>query len=61
MAKLFLMRWNPAISSYVSLRRSAPTFKFTQEKHSFLQIAKVVALSIANGLLNVNAPSSPDI
>lgn len=61
MAKLFLMRWNPAISSYVSLRRSAPTFKFTQEKHSFLQIARVVALSIANRLLNVNAPSSPDI
>lgn len=49
------------LSAIVSLRRSAPTFKFTQEKHSFLQTAGIVALSIANGLLNVNAPSSPDI
>ncbi|MDE6118508.1 MAG: retropepsin-like domain-containing protein [Muribaculaceae bacterium] len=49
------------LSAIVSLERSAPTFKFTQEKPSFLQSIGIVALSIANGLLNVNAPSDPDL
>lgn len=49
------------LSATVSLKRSAPTFKFTYEKPSFLQSAGIVALSIANGLLNVNAPSAPDL
>lgn len=46
---------------FFSSKRSAPTFKFTQGKPTFLQSAGIVALSIANGLLNLNAPSVPDL
>lgn len=49
------------LSAIVSSRRSVPTFKFTQVKPLFLDYTGIVAMSIANGLLNVNAPNAPDL
>lgn len=49
------------LSAIVSSRRSAPTFKVTQVKPSFLEYTGIIAMSIANGLLNVNAPNAPDL
>jgi len=48
------------MSAIVSSKHFAPTFKFTYEKPSFLQYAGTVAMSVANGLLNANAPTYPD-
>lgn len=49
------------VSAIVSSKVIAPTFKFTYKRPSFLQYAGAVAMSVANGLLNVNAPTSPDL
>lgn len=49
------------LSAIVSSKHSTPTFKFTYAKPSFLQYAGTVAMSVANGLFNVNAPMPPDL
>lgn len=49
------------LSAIISSKHIAPTFKFTYKKPSFLQYAGSVAMSVANGLLNVNAPTAPDL
>lgn len=45
----------------VSSKLKAPTFKFKPNKPTFLQSLGFVSLSIANGLMNANAPSAPDL
>ncbi len=58
----FTLTTYPAeLSTIVSSKHNAPTFRFTQVKTSFLQYAGIVAMSIANGLLNVNASNAPDL
>ena len=49
------------LSSIVSSNLCTPTFRFTPVRPSFLEYAWIVTMSIANGLLNVNAPSTPDL
>lgn len=50
------------LSALVPMKHTAPTFKPIKEKKpAFLQSAASVALSVANGLLNANAPTAPDL
>lgn len=48
-------------SAGMPLSHRLPTYKFSVQKPSFLQTVGFVALSVANGLLNVNAPKAPDL
>ncbi len=58
----FTLTTYPAeLSAIVAPKRSIPTFRFTQGKTSFMQSAGIVAMSIANGVFNVNAPTFPDL
>ena len=58
----FTFTTDPAeLTAAVLSKRNVPTFRLTQVKPSFLQYAGIVGMSIANGLLNVNAPSAPDL
>jgi len=50
------------LSALVSLKQRTPTFKFSKgQSPSLLQSAGFIALAIANGLFNVNAPTPPDL
>lgn len=49
------------LSAVVSSTHIAPTFKYAYKNPSFLQYAGTVAMSIVNGLFNVNAPTAPDL
>ena len=52
----------PATSMLVSSKQTPPTIRLKDEKRpSFLQSLGLVTLSVANGLLNANAPSPPDL
>lgn len=49
-------------SAHISPKHKIPTFKYLSERNpSFLQSVGMVAVSVANGLLNVNAPTAPDL
>lgn len=49
-------------SPFVSSNYKTPTFRYAKDRgRSMLQSAGFIALSVANGLLNVNAPTSPDM
>lgn len=49
------------ISAFTSPIQKAPTFKLATKKKSAWQTAATVGLSVANGLLNTNAPTAPDL
>lgn len=49
------------LSARVAPTQITPTFRFTRKKPSVWQSAGLVALSVANGLLNANAPTAPDL
>lgn len=52
----------PKISTRIPQEYNIPKFRLTQEKNpSLLQSVGTVALSIANGIFNVNAPNAPDL
>lgn len=49
------------VSELVIPHCKIPDFKFTDRKISPLQSAGTVAMSVANGLLNADAPTAPDL
>lgn len=49
------------LAAPVSSRHNIPTFRLIPVKPSFLEYTGIVTMSIANGLLNENAPSAPDM
>ena len=51
----------PTLSYDLTVNRSLPTFKFTNPRPTFLQTVGLIGMSVANGLLNHNAPTAPDL
>lgn len=51
----------PTLSYNLTVNRSFPTFKFTNPRPTFLQTVGLIGMSVANGLLNHNAPTAPDL
>lgn len=51
----------PNLQSAIMPNRSLPSFKFTYERPTFLQTVGLIGMSVANGLLNHNAPTAPDL
>lgn len=49
------------LSSIILTKHNTPTFRITTVKPSFLQMTGLIALSVANGLLNAKAPTAPDL
>lgn len=61
MVDFTITTYHAHVSELVSPQRKIQGFKFTDNKATLLQSVETVAMSIANGLLNANAPTAPDL